>query len=75
MLVLARKPTQKIVIGGDIIVHVIRNDRGVVKLGIEAPANVSVHRQEIYDEIQRENRTAILSRETPVPKLARPQPI
>lgn len=54
MLVLSRKKDGSIIIGDDIVVTVvdIRGDR--VKLGIQAPMDVSVHRQEVYEEIQRE---------------------
>ena len=47
MLVLTRKPQQGIWIGDDIFITVLRVDRGRVKLGINAPANVRVDRQEV----------------------------
>ena len=52
MLVLSRKPDQQIMIGNDIVVTVleIRGDR--VRLGITAPANTLVHRQEVWLRIQ-----------------------
>lgn len=58
MLVLSRKKGEKIVIGGGIVLTVteIRGDR--VRLGIEAPNAVSIHRQEVHDEIQ--NQRAIV---------------
>lgn len=54
MLVLARKVNEKIRISDDICIVVveIRNDR--VRLGIEAPMDVPVHRSEVYDAIQRD---------------------
>ncbi|MBD5653951.1 MAG: carbon storage regulator CsrA [Candidatus Eremiobacteraeota bacterium] len=54
MLVLTRKPNQAIVIGDDIRIVVVSVDRDQVRLGIEAPRDVSVHRSEIYEEIRRE---------------------
>lgn len=59
MLVLSRKVNENIVIDGRIIVKVVRTEGNFVKLGIEAPPDVPVHRQEIYDEIQRSNQAAL----------------
>jgi carbon storage regulator len=59
MLVLSRKVNENIVIDGRIVVKVVRTEGNFVKLGIEAPADVQVHRQEIYDEIQRNNQAAL----------------
>ena len=53
MLILSRKLNESIVIDGKIIVKVLRIERDTVKLGIQAPVELSVHRQEIYDAIQR----------------------
>jgi carbon storage regulator len=53
MLVLTRKPNQAIVIGDDVRIVVVSVDRDQVRLGIEAPREVSVHRAEVYEEIQR----------------------
>jgi carbon storage regulator len=54
MLVLSRHRDESIMIGDDIVITVvdIRGDK--VRLGIQAPSHVSVHRQEIYEAIQRE---------------------
>lgn len=58
MLVLSRQRDETIMIGDDIEITVvdIRGDK--VRLGITAPTHVPVHRKEIYDAIQRENRAA-----------------
>ena len=53
MLVLTRKPNQAIVIGDDIRIVVVSVDRDQVRLGIEAPREVSVHRAAVDEEIQR----------------------
>lgn len=54
MLVLSRHRNQSVVIGDDIVVSVvdIRGDK--VRLGVEAPREVSVHRKEVYEAIKRE---------------------
>jgi carbon storage regulator len=55
MMVLSRKRDEKIVIGNDIVVTIveIRGDR--VRLGFEAPREVSIHRQEVFDAIRRQS--------------------
>ena len=53
MLVLTRKLNQAIMIGDDIKLVVVAIDRDQVRIGIEAPRSVSVHRAEIYEEIAR----------------------
>ena len=58
MLVLSRKINQSIMIGDNVRIVVVAVDRDQVKLGIEAPREVPVHRSEIYEEIQRSNRVA-----------------
>lgn len=58
MLVLARKKGQSIMIGDNIEVSVIEIQGDQVRLGIEAPKNISIHRKEIFEEIQEENRQA-----------------
>jgi carbon storage regulator len=58
MLVLGRRPGENIRIGDDIKVIVLEVRGGQIKLGIEAPLDVQVHREEIYERIQRQNRRA-----------------
>ena len=53
MLVLSRKANQSIMIGDDIRILVVGFDRDQVKLGIEAPRHVPVHRLEVFAEIHR----------------------
>jgi carbon storage regulator len=53
MLILSRKLNESIVIDGRIVIKVLRIDKDAVKLGIQAPIELSVHRQEIFDLIQR----------------------
>jgi carbon storage regulator len=58
MLVLSRKINQSIMIGDDVRIVVVAVDRDQVKLGIEAPRSVPVHRSEVYEEIRRANQEA-----------------
>ena len=69
MLVLTRKVGDSIVIDGRIRVVVLRQEGDALKLGIEAPSEVAVHRQEVYEEIQRSNQQAVVSEPLLVPKL------
>lgn len=71
MLILSRKVNESIVIDGRIIVKIVRVDGEVVKVGVEAPSNVPVHRQEIYEEILQSNREAIRNGRAAVPRLTR----
>jgi len=69
MLILSRKPGESIVIDGRILVKVVRLEGDSVKIGIEAPREVPVHRQEVYDEIQGNNREALTESRPTVPRL------
>lgn len=55
MLILTRKSGEKITIGDDIVIRVLEIRGSQVKLGINAPKGVAVHRSEIYERIQEEN--------------------
>lgn len=55
MLVLSRRLGESIVIGNEVVVRVIEVRGDQVKLGIEAPRSVQIHREEIYLELQAEN--------------------
>jgi carbon storage regulator len=58
MLVLKREVGEKVVIGNEIIIEVLSVSGASVRLGITAPGETSVHRFEIYAEIQNANQTA-----------------
>jgi len=55
MLVLTRKLNERIVIGENIVISVQEIGKDRVRIGISAPADISVHRKEIYDQIHHEN--------------------
>lgn len=69
MLILSRKTNESIVIDGRIVVKIVRVEGEVVKVGVEAPSDVPVHRQEVYNEIQRNNREALTQGRPDLPKL------
>lgn len=54
MLVLSRKRDEKIVIADNIVITVVEIRGDKVRLGIQAPVEIPVHRQEVYEAIQRE---------------------
>lgn len=55
MLVLSRKRNESIVIGDNVVVTLLEIRGDKVRLGIEAPQNISVHRQEVHEAIKRMN--------------------
>ena len=59
MLALTRKPGESIVIGNDIEIKILEINGDQVKLGIEAPRSIPIHRKEIYIQIQESNQEAI----------------
>ncbi|HHO75142.1 MAG TPA: carbon storage regulator [Deltaproteobacteria bacterium] len=60
MLILTRKVGEAVSIGDDIQISVVEIKGSQVKLGIQAPKSIEVHREEIYQKIQEENRRAAL---------------
>ena len=60
MLILTRKLGESITIGDDVRITIIEVKGKQVKLGVEAPQQTTVHREEIYQRIQEENRMAAL---------------
>ena len=70
MLILSRKAGESIVIDGRIMVKIVRLEGDIVKLGIDAPMDVPVHRQEVYQEIQRNNQEALTENRPKLPRIA-----
>jgi len=74
MLILSRKPGESIVIDGRITVRIMRVEGDVVKLGVEAPIEIPVHRQEVYDEIRKSNKEALSDDRARAPQLSKDKP-
>lgn len=55
MLVITRKLGERITIGDDIVITLIEIKGSQARIGIEAPREISIHRQEIFDRIRQEN--------------------
>lgn len=60
MLVLTRRTEQRIVIGDDIVITVLEIKGDTVRLGIDAPRSVRVHREEVYLALSQANTAAVL---------------
>ncbi|MBT2764792.1 carbon storage regulator CsrA [Paenibacillus sp. ISL-20] len=59
MLILSRNKGQKIMINDNIVLSVIEVNGDQVRIGIEAPANVTIYRDEIYEAIKQQNQNAV----------------
>ncbi|MFY9380624.1 MAG: carbon storage regulator CsrA [Eubacteriales bacterium] len=66
MLVLTRKQNEGIIIGDDIVVTVLDIEKDKIRLGIQAPRNIRVIREELLVEIKEENRLAVQSDYNPL---------
>lgn len=58
MLALSRKLGESIIINDDIVITVLDISRDQIKIGIEAPKHIPIHRKEVYLQIQEENQAA-----------------
>ncbi len=56
MLIITRRSSEAIIINDNISIRILNVDKNHVKIGIEAPREISVHRKEIHDKINFENR-------------------
>lgn len=71
MLVLTRRAGESVMIGDDVIITVLETRGDVVRLGIQAPRDVQVHREEVYRELQAANREAASPTEDAVEAVSR----
>lgn len=69
MLILSRKLNERIMIGDQIEIFIVDIKGEQVKIGIQAPKNVKVYRQEVYRAIQQENIEAAKARPSQLPTL------
>jgi carbon storage regulator len=58
MLIITRRPGEKIMLGDDIVVHVMEIVGNSVRVGIQAPRSVPVYREEIWNAVRDENQAA-----------------
>jgi len=58
VLIITRRPGEKIMLGDDVVVEVIEVSGSSVRLGIQAPKSVAVYREEIWRSVQQENAAA-----------------
>jgi carbon storage regulator len=71
MLVLTRRAGESVMIGDDVIITVLEARGDVIRLGIQAPRDVQVHREEVYRELQASNREAASPTEDAVQTVTR----
>ena len=79
MLVLSRRVGESVMIGDDVVLTVVEVRGDIVRLGIDAPRDVKVHREEVYREVEAANRAAAtgtgdLSAAAALTRLPRPVP-
>jgi carbon storage regulator len=71
MLIITRRPGEKVMVGEDIVVHVMEIVGNSVRVGIEAPRSVPVYREEIWNAVREENRAAADAFPAALPQPAR----
>ena len=74
MLVLTRRVGESIVVGHDIVITVLEVRGDVVRVGVDAPRELQVHRQEVYDQLSASNREAASPAEQDIAALRRDMP-
>ena len=70
MLVLSRRIGESVVIGNDVVVTILEVRGDIIRVGIQAPRDVPVHRQEVFEAIEEANRSAASPDSTAVNALA-----
>jgi len=72
VLIITRKPGEKIMLGDDVVVHVMEIVGNSVRIGIQAPRSLPVYREEIWDAVRQENEAAAGAATDALPAPARP---
>jgi carbon storage regulator len=72
VLIITRKPGEKIMLGDDVVVHVMEIVGNSVRVGIQAPRSLPVYREEIWDAVRQENQAASQAAPGALPAPARP---
>ena len=73
MRIITRKPGEKIMLGDDVVVHVMEIVGNSVRIGIQAPRSVPVYREEIWNAVREENQAAAAASPDALPAPARPR--
>lgn len=63
MLVLTRKAGESIVIGNEVVITVLEVRGGQIRIGVDAPRDLAVHRAEVYQQVMAENQAAVVPSE------------
>jgi carbon storage regulator len=74
MLIITRRPGEKIMVGDDVVVHVMEIAGNSVRVGIAAPRSVPVYREEIWEAVRAENAAAAAAPGDALPGPAPAQP-
>jgi carbon storage regulator len=72
VLIITRKPGEKIMLGDDVVVHVMEIVGNSVRIGIQAPRSLPVYREEIWHAVKEENQAAATASPDVLPAPARP---
>ena len=71
MLILTRKTNQKLIINDNIEIVILESYKNTVKIGVNAPSNVQIYREEIYNEIKKSNKQAQITDINAINKIAK----
>jgi carbon storage regulator len=72
VLIITRKPGEKIMLGDDVVVHVMEIVGNSVRIGVQAPRSLPVYREEIWNVVREENQAAAKAAPDSLPSPARP---